>query len=157
RDLGRREERLAVVRKLCDQSSPDSVCLQISARELIPDGREFVRARRLLRRAIRRNSYYGDHYLYLANLFWGQRQFDDAFVLYRFAACLDDKGESYARAYFRAARCLARAEEGVSFLRQRFARFGRKSSLPARTLARSLGDMERVSEALDVLEEARQR
>jgi predicted Zn-dependent protease len=156
RDLGRRDERLAAVRKLCDQPSPDSVCLQLYARELIPDGREFVRARRLLRRAIRRNSYYADHYLYLANLFWGQRRFDDAFVLYRFAACLDDKGESYARAYFRAARCLGRAEEGVAFLRQRFARFGRKSSLPARTLARSLGDMERSSEALDVLEEARQ-
>jgi tetratricopeptide (TPR) repeat protein len=154
RDLGRRDERLAVVRRLCDRPSPDSVCLQIYARELTPDGREFATARRLLWRAIRQNAYVADHYLYFANLLWGHRRFDEAFALYRFAACLDEKGEAFARAYFRAARCLGRTAEGVAFLRERFERFGRKSSLPARTLARFLAELERTGEALDVFEEA---
>jgi tetratricopeptide (TPR) repeat protein len=156
RDLGRRDERLAVVRKLCDRRSPDSVCLQLYARELTPDGREFPTARRLLRRALRKNAYVADHYLYFANLLWNQRQFEESFALYRFAACMEERGEAYARAYFRAARCLGRAAEGLAFLRERFERFGRKSSLPARTLARALGDLERTGEALDVFEKAMQ-
>jgi tetratricopeptide (TPR) repeat protein len=157
RELGRRDERLAVVRKLCDRPAPDAVCVQLYARELLSDGREHLRTRHLLRQAIRRNPYFAESYLLLGNLLWSQRRFDEAFVLYRFAACLEDKGESYARAHFRAARCLGRTEEALAFLRQRFERFGRKSSLPARTLARSLADLERTAEALDVFEEALRR
>ncbi len=154
RDLARRDERLALVRKLCEQKAPDSQCLQLYARELATDAREFLRTRRLYRRAIRYSPRHAEHYFYFAHLLWDQRRFDEAFALYRFAACLEDKGEQYARSYFRAARCLGRSEEGLHFLRERFARFGKKSSLPARTLARALADLERGKEALAVFDEA---
>ncbi|HJS09501.1 MAG TPA: tetratricopeptide repeat protein, partial [Pirellulales bacterium] len=93
-------------------------------------------------------------YFALANLYWSQRRFEEAFELYRIAASLEDKDEQFAHSYFLAGQCLKRTDTVLKFLRRRFERFGAKSSLPARTLEHACRLLDRTTEAQEVLERA---
>src|SRR5438552_3253829 len=73
-------------------------------------------------------------YFFLANLLWDQTRKQEALELYRFAAGLDDNSDGLARTYLRSARALNRSDEVIRFLEDRVARFGDKSSQPARIL-----------------------
>jgi tetratricopeptide (TPR) repeat protein len=154
RDLAGREERLARYRDLCEQRDVPPAFLQQYAQELQADFRQHGEAVSLLHRAIRRSPCEAGHYYVLANVLWDRRRFEEAFELYRFAACLDDKDESFAESYFRAARWFKRTEGALDFLRGRFHRFGKRSSLSARTLVQAYLQCERTTEALETLEEA---
>jgi cellulose synthase operon protein C len=154
RELGRRDERLAILQVACDRTGPGPIFWRQYAQELLADAREHPRAIRLLRRAIRYRPYDEGNFATLANLLCDQRRFEEAMELYRFAACLGDKDEGLARCYFAAARHLRRQEETLRFLDRRFRRFGARSSQPARTLYQAYGECERTTEALAVLEDA---
>ncbi len=157
RELARREERLAIYREQCAKSETHPLFWQQYAQELRSDARRHDDAVWLLRRAIRRWPTEGANYYILAGIYWDQRRFDEALELYRLAACLDDKEEKFAHAYFLAANSLKQTERALRFLRERFERFGRKSSLPARTLYSAYVLVERTPEALAVIEEAMAR
>jgi tetratricopeptide (TPR) repeat protein len=152
--LSRREEYLALLQKLAERTPTDPICWQRYAYELSADAREHTRAVYLLRKAIRWNPGNAGNYYNLAHIEWSRRNFDEATELYRFAYCVEDKDENLARAYFAAARSRGRTEEALAILRKRFERFGAKSWHPARTLYGALAQLERLPEALAVLDRA---
>ncbi|MBC8870396.1 MAG: tetratricopeptide repeat protein [Planctomycetes bacterium] len=154
RDLARRDDRLATYRSMCEKKETHPIFWQQYAQELRVDARRHEDAEWLLRRAIRRWPTEGANYYILANIYWDQRRFDESLELYRFAACLADKEEQFARGYFSAATCRKQTERALKFLRNRFDRFGQKSSLPARTLFSAHMQLDRSSEALAVVEQA---
>ncbi|HID75782.1 MAG TPA: tetratricopeptide repeat protein [Planctomycetaceae bacterium] len=157
RDLARREDRLAAYKKLSEVKQPHPVVWQQYAQELRCDARRHDDAIWLLRRAIRRWPSEAANYYILANIYWDQRRFDDAVPLYRFAACLGDKEEQFAHAYFMASLSVKQTERALRFLRDRFERFGARSSLPARTLFSAYMQLDRMQDALSVLDQALRR
>ncbi|NLE39969.1 MAG: hypothetical protein GX621_18280, partial [Pirellulaceae bacterium] len=111
RDFACRDERIAVYARLCGKRDVATIFLQQYAQELRADARWHGKAIALLTRAIRRSPYDAGNYRILADVLWDQRRFEEAFELYRFAMCLDDKNEAFADSYFRAARWFKRTEE----------------------------------------------
>ena len=154
RDLARRDERLATYQELCAKKETHPVFCQQYAQELRDDARRHADAIWLLRRAIRRWPVHAANYYILANLYSDQRRFDEALELYRIAACMDDKDEQLAQAYFSSAVFRKQTGQALDFLRRRFERFGRKSSLPARTLSWAYMQLDCSREALEVIEAA---
>ena len=154
RNQVQRDERLAMYRDLCNRKDSHPVFWQQYAGELRADARWHDDAVWLLKRAIRRWPMEASNYFLLAGVYWDQRRFDEAKELHRLAASLEDKNESFAISYFQATVYLKKTDESLSFLRGRFERFGRKSSNPATTLAYCLLQLERTSEAFDVLKRA---
>lgn len=154
RDLVRRDERMSIYGQLCEKRDVHPVFLQQYAQELRADARRHGEAVSLLLRAIRRAPCDAGNYCGLANVFWDQRRFAEAFELYRFATCMNDKDESFADSFFRAARWFKQTDDALAFLQRRFRRFGRQSSLPARTLVQAYLQCDRTTEALEALEEA---
>ncbi|HMF18546.1 MAG TPA: tetratricopeptide repeat protein, partial [Gemmataceae bacterium] len=158
RSMARRDETLALLKKLSEQKISDPACWQQYAQELADDAREHPRALHLLRRSLRCNPGDARTFHCLARIYWDKRQFAEAFDLYRIAACLEETDEHLARSYFQAATSLGKTEEAIEFLQQRFERFGHKSGQPARTLSWAYFQLERTREGFDVLEKAlRQR
>jgi tetratricopeptide (TPR) repeat protein len=153
-ELARREERLALLRELSARSDIGLYFWQMYARELMPDAREHDTVLRLVRRLLRCRPLDAAGYWLLADLSWTPGRFEEALGLYRFAACLDDKDERLAWAYFKAACHLRREPETLGFLKGRFQRFGKQSCQPARTLYWAYAQLERTTEALTMLEEA---
>ncbi len=154
RDLGRRDDRLAMLAEICAEPGIDPVFWREYADELRADARQIEEATRWARRALRQRPVDAHNLAGVADLLWTRREFSAAFELYRFAACLDDRREQPARAYFAAARHLKQTPPALALLRRRFDRFGRKSAWTATTLAEALIQLDEVPQALAVLEEA---
>jgi tetratricopeptide (TPR) repeat protein len=157
RDLSRRDERLALLSAVCDRPGSDPVFFRQLAQELTGDAREHRRAARLLRRAIRIRPFDDHAYAILAGIRWDQGRRDEAWELYRFAAALSDRDERHALVLFRAARRLGCINEALELLRRRVDRLESLSSQPARTLYQALEQLDRMSDALAVLDRALER
>ncbi len=116
RELGRRDERLEYLRQLTAPRFAEPIFWQALADELRADAREHAEARRWVERALRRRL---DGYCLstLADLLWSGQQFDEALLVYRFAACLDDKREPPARTYFLAARARKQTDTALRLLK----------------------------------------
>jgi len=157
-ELSRQEERLATLDTLCEAQGPGTVAFwEMKARELLLDFRRLPETEALLRRVLGYHPTGSSALLLLAGLRWSQRRWDDALELYRFAACTDDKSEHNAHAYFQALQWRGRAQEGIAFLQQRFARLGGRSALPGRTLYEALWELDRHADAKAVLAAALER
>lgn len=156
RELSRREERLSRLEAICARKEVEPSFWRELARELATDARQRPAARTALRRALR--LYPLDTYsiLQLGHLLWEERRFDEAFEHYRFASCLLDKDEGLAHTWFQAARYLRQTDAALQTLERRFARLGRQSSLPARTLYSAYAQCERMPAAFALLEKARE-
>ena len=89
------------------------VFLRQWAEELRADARRHAEAIALLRRALRCSADAANYHA-LANVLWDDRRFDEAFELYRFAACLNDKEEAFARSYFRGGPMVQKDQRGTS-------------------------------------------
>ncbi len=153
RQLARRDERLALLESVC--------ATRLGPRFLAAARRGAVGRRAAARRRscaavarLRVRPLEAMNYFLLGNLLWDQRLFAEALPMYRFAACLEDKQERFAWAYFVATRHLKRTDEGIALLKQRFERFGEKSGWPGRTLFSAYADLDRTPEAFDVLKTA---
>ncbi len=177
RELSRRDERIELLERLtaeegqrpckedrgetaevaaADEASAarrfDPIYWQQFASEISSDAREQDRALRLLHRVLR-YSPTDPQSLYLkAEILWSRRDFLASLALYRWAACQEETDERFAWGYFRAARFLKRTEEALEFLKGRFRRSGTRSSQPAMTLYRALYDLDRATEAFQVLD-----
>ena len=79
------------------------------------------------------------NYYILANIYWDQRRFAEALELYRFAACSrQTRTSSSSSRISMPPNWFKQTEAALRFLRDRIARFGKKSSQPASTLAMRL-------------------
>src|SRR5206468_4319852 len=138
--------RLAIHERLLANKETHPIFWQQYAQELRPDARRHDDAIWRLRRAIRRWPGEAANYYILAGIYWDHRRFEEALELYRFAACLGDKNEAFMESYFRAGCWFKRGEEVLALLRDRVARFGKRSSRPVMSLASALVDLERTRE-----------
>jgi tetratricopeptide (TPR) repeat protein len=154
RNQAHRDERLAIYRQLCEKKETHPIFWQQYAQELRIDARRHEDAVLLLQRAIRRWPTEAANYYILANIYWDQRRFPEALELYRFAASLGNMDEQLVEQYFLAANWFRQTDAALLFLRDRVARFGKKSSQPARTLANAFMQLDRNGEALAAIDEA---
>jgi tetratricopeptide (TPR) repeat protein len=152
RNLARRSDILDALARAAADAKADPIFLQQYAQELAADPREVPRAERLLRKCLRLRGEAATHFI-LANVLWGRREMEEALELYRFATCLDDKDDQFAGVWFGASRHFRRTDEALAMFRDRFERFGGRSSGPARTLFRALLSVDRTAEAFEVLEQ----
>ena len=151
RTLTRRSERIDFLKAICSANGSDPLFFQKYAQELGTNDQEHPAALRLLRRAFRFRPLDAGNFQLLASIFWVHHRFDEALELYRFAACLEDTDERFVASYFTASRFFRQTHVALRFLESRFKRFGRRSSLPARTLFWAYEQVGRMSEALAVL------
>lgn len=153
-ELGRREERIEMLRETLKQDTCDPMFWTRLASELASDAREQKNVIDLYRRAIKYRPHDASAVSGLASICMDQGMDQRATNLYRVAACLDDKNESRAKSYFHASRCINDIPTATRFLQDRVNRFGNKSSFPARTLCWAFDNMEKTTEALEVIKEA---
>ncbi len=158
RYLGRREERLEILKRLSEQKETDPACWQFYAQELSVDARNDQQTVFLLRKAIRATPaqapLQGRLLDTLARVRSAQGKFDDALQLHHLAACAEDRDEYIAQNCFLGFQGRGRTEDALEFLQKRFRRFGVKSSQPARTLHWAYMQLGRSGEAFDTLDEA---
>ena len=154
RELAKRDERVETLQRLCDKKETHPAFLNQLAQELSADAREHPRAMKLLKRAMRLNPRDAGNYYIRAGLLCDQLKFDESLDLYRFAACLDDKNEAAAEAYFRMAQYRKQTNIALDWIRRRVDRFGTKSSQPARTLDWALRRLCRDAEGVEAIEKA---
>jgi tetratricopeptide (TPR) repeat protein len=150
-ELGRRDEAIAVLRE--SQRLHPALAARL-ADELSLDARNDPECRALLRRVLRATPEDAGAIHSLAELRWNGGRRDEACELYRFAACLREHSEPFARPYFAALRHVQRSEEGIALLEARERRLGARSSGPARTLFWALDGVDRTPEAFEVLQTA---
>jgi tetratricopeptide (TPR) repeat protein len=96
----------------------------------------------------------GAVYDLLAGIRWSQMRRDEAFLLYRFAACLENMNEGFVRAYLTASRHLKQTDEVLQFMQERLRRYGRQSSFPAQTLCWAYDQLEQSGRAFEVFDQA---
>ena len=153
RRMARRDDRLELLKTICDDKKSHPLFWQMYADELSDDAREQAKVRKLVYRQFRYHTTDAHNFYQLANLLWTQRRFAEAKELYRFAACLKDTNENYVRSYFTASQHFHEQAEAVRFLKDRFQRFGKRSSYPARTLAWAYEQTGQEPRALAALKE----
>ncbi|ADB19070.1 TPR repeat-containing protein [Pirellula staleyi DSM 6068] len=149
-----REQRLQQLEAMAQREDASPIFSRMLADELLQDARRHADATTLLRKSIRRWPTDPSSYHSLGNLLWDARKNEEALELFRFASCLGDKDEHFARSYFQASTWMRRTDELVTLLRDRVERYGRKSTDPAKTLASALFQLNRHAEGLTVLEQA---
>jgi tetratricopeptide (TPR) repeat protein len=154
RELATRRERLDWLDAVFTRRHVSAPLFLEYAAELATDDRNMDQAMWLCRRALRRRPGEPRAMHLLAGLYWNQERSDEAIRLFRLAACGDDRNEAYALSYFAATRWLGRADTGLAFLRDRWERLGDRASQPVMTLFEALCALDRVDEALGVLENA---
>lgn len=148
----RREYNELLSRQVEEESHP--VFLRLWARECSTDGERFGEARRALRRYLTMNPVDPEALELQGNLFWGDREFEEAHAYYHLAACLGDTNERLYAVAFRAAAVIETEDRTLEILRDRFERNGARSSAPARTLFWALLQRADTEGAFDVLERA---
>ncbi|MFO0943068.1 MAG: tetratricopeptide repeat protein [Pirellulales bacterium] len=156
-ELGTRDQRLEALRAACDREDSHPLFWTRLAVELADDARQHPEAIWRLRRALRGYQVDGRALSLWGNLLWDQNQRERALDSYRLAASVSEKDENHSRTYFSAARYLAKIDQAMNWLNDRLRRFGDRSTLPARTLAGALEQVEKVPEAIQVLEESSQK
>jgi predicted Zn-dependent protease len=152
REIGRREERLEFLRKICVHRVADPVFRQQLAQELMSDARQNSQAELELKKALRAQPLNGFAQTTLANLYWNQRRFAEALDLYRFTACMVDKKENTAQTYFAAATACRKSDAALVFLRNRSDQSIAKSAAPFITWFHALRQLGRSAEALKHLD-----
>ena len=176
RTLGRREDRLALLEQVCntrraetrkpgvtdataDKAEEDvaraasfhPLFLHMLASELMEDARTEARAEGILLRAIRMAPGREESYWTLASLYWQQGQLQKSTEIYRYAACLDPYDEGNANSYFIAEAWIGNEKKALDFLRDRVARFSKKSHEPVQTLFDALENYGYMEEAFKTL------
>jgi tetratricopeptide (TPR) repeat protein len=151
---GPREKRVAFLEAICRSIKADPLLWQQYAVELSVDARESAAGLRHLGRSLRFRPVDAASFCIKADILWQRREFEKALELYRFAACLENKKEGFARSYFTASRHLRKTDVALVFLENRFRRFGDLSAFPSFTLIWALGELNRINEAFDRLEKA---
>ena len=157
REMGREEDRLALLRRAVRLEHAHPLFTMELATELGVDTRNHSEVGRLLWRAHRMAP--PDPAALTALASWRLRRGRDeaALDLERFAASIADKDEGLARRWFAAASAFGRTGEALTWLQRRFAAYGGRSAGPAITLMQCLDGLNRTEEALKIMEEAIQR
>ena len=153
-ELGKAEDRIATLRKINAEPDCHPIFWTQLAGELRNDNREKDTVDYLLRRSLKYRSEDSAAYAMLGGIHFEEQREAKAVEAYRFAACVDDKSENRAKEYFYAARITNDTDTALRFLQDRVQRFGKQSSLPARTLCWAYDQLEKSPYAIKTLQEA---
>lgn len=152
--VGGKGAHLAWLEQLATRTGADPQVLGCYADRLSEDGRRLAEAMEIARTALRRAPLDPPLWFQMANLSWLSGERTRSRELYRFAACLQETNEDYARSYFRACHLLNESASGLGFLKGRVERLGHKSCAPAFTLFEQLEGLGRTDEGFEVLRQA---
>lgn len=151
REIGRSEERLALLRRAVRLEDADPFFTKELAVELAADMRQRREVRRMFWQAHRMLPMDPSVLTEMADWEWRRARNEELLHFYRFASAVSDKNEGFARTWFSAASAFGRSEQALEWLRRRFESFGAKSGGPAITLSECLDRLDRTEEALAVL------
>ena len=154
RNFVTRDEQETFLRKRVSGKTIFTLYLKELADLLADDARELDEACYHYRRALRYRS--GDAAVLYghAGVLWDMRRFEEATELYRFAACMSDRSEGYSMSYFKACRWIRQTDAGLEMLRNRYEKYGHKSSGPAISLCQALRTLDHDQEVFPLIEEA---
>ncbi|MES2824111.1 MAG: tetratricopeptide repeat protein [Pseudomonadota bacterium] len=152
--LGSSKQMLDYLQPIVEQTNSHFLVKSRLADHLRRDHRQLVRIESLYKNLLRANPTYTENLYAYAGVLWDKGNYAESYQLYRFAACLEDTNERYTESFFKAARYHNDTEKGLNFLRDRFKRFGNKSSGPAISLFNALDSLELINEGLAILDQA---
>ncbi|MCX7664029.1 MAG: tetratricopeptide repeat protein [Gemmataceae bacterium] len=153
RELNHREERRALAEREISKYQFEPIFAQHFAQTISNDPTRLSEGIQAMLKGVRFRSHAAVGYYTLGNLLWEDRNYQEAIDAHRFAACLEDRDETFAEAYFRAARATKQTNEAMRFLEARYQRTKGKFAAPARALFYSLSEQDRTEEAFKILEE----
>jgi len=154
RNFVTRDEQESFLRKRIGGKTIFTLYLKELADLLAEDARELEEAGYYYRRALRYRSADAAVLFGHAGVLWDMRRFEEATELYRFAACMSDRSESYSMSYFKACRWIRQTGVALEMLRNRYEKYGHKSSGPAISLCQALRILDQDQEVFPLLEEA---
>lgn len=124
------------------------------ANELRIDARKHAQVIELVSEVFAIDPFHPDTLVTYASVLWDQGDKEQAYEIYRFLICLEDKTEYYAECYFRAARHFKEVDQALHFLKERFEAYIDKSAGPAYSLYHALASIDDYQQGLDYLEKA---
>ncbi|MEO1524621.1 MAG: C39 family peptidase [Planctomycetota bacterium] len=151
-EQGSREDRIKLLKEQLQKEDCDPMFWLRYASELLDDAREADTSQYYLKRGLRYRQHDPVGYEMLASQAMERQDYKWGLQLYRFAACANEHREAGTQSYFFAARTLNQTNEALRFVQDRFQRFAKNSSCPTRTLCWALEQLDRVPEALKVVE-----
>jgi tetratricopeptide (TPR) repeat protein len=151
-ELGRREQRLEILRSACRATLASSVLATRLVSELVDDARDYREAAQRLRRPLRFSQIDGRAIWLQGYLLWNQGERADALEFYRLAASVDETDEWHARSYFVASRYLHQSSQVLAWLEDRNRQFGERSSAPGQTLAWAYMQIDQIQRAFDLFD-----
>jgi len=154
RNFVTREEQEKFLRKRVGGKTIFTLYLKELADLLADDARELEEACYHYRRALRYRTSDAAVLFGHAGVLWDMRRFEEATELYRFAACMSERSESYSMAYFKACRWIRETDVALEMLRNRYEKYGHKSSGPAISLCQALRILDHDQEVFPLIEEA---
>ncbi|MGH1439118.1 MAG: C39 family peptidase [Cellvibrionaceae bacterium] len=154
KELGSSTRTLDYLESISQTTKTHFLILSRLADELRWDQRQSERTEKLYHQLLRINPVHTTTLYGYAGTLWDKRDYLKSYQLYRFCACLDDTNENYANSFFKAARFHKETDQAISFLIDRFERFGKQSSAPAISLYNALDSIDRTHEALNYLDKA---
>lgn len=152
--LGSTQQMLDYLQPIADQVNSHFLVKSRLADYLRRDHRQLEQVEILYKNLLKSNSTYTENLYAYAGVLWDKAKYAESYQLYRFAACLEDTNERYTESFFKAARYHKETDKGLNFLRDRFKRFGNKSSGPGISLFNALDSLELTHEGLEVLYQA---
>jgi tetratricopeptide (TPR) repeat protein len=153
-EFGTRTERVELLQKALSDFGPAVRLKTKLAEEYLQDARELDRAEselRYLMRWVASDSHSVSLYACLA---WARQRYDDSVELYRIAACLAEKDESYAQTFFNTAIRCHQAQSAVEWLVERHQQWGKLNCGPSITLAWAYENIQDIAAGLAIFQEA---
>jgi tetratricopeptide (TPR) repeat protein len=154
RQLGRNDDRQAILGEAAAKPDADPLVLQSYAQTLLPDPAARLEADRLLRRSVRVRPQAPAGYFLLATQAWERQRFAEAVELYRWAACLDDQEGQFAESFSKAAAAVGQAPEALRLFQQKAARGPAPNPAAVKALAEALLDRDEPEQALAAVNKA---
>ncbi len=155
RSMGRREERLQLLRQAVKEDNTPAILSKNLVDVLMEDARDWDEARLLAWRVHTRMAGDAGSVVTLAEVLRRTQRapVEEWLTFHRFAASLADKAENVVQTWFAHAQTQGHTDQALEWLRQRWRHYGAKSGGPALTLAQALDSMS-LPEAIDVVRAA---
>lgn len=155
-EFGTRAERIEMLQKALNDFGPAVRLKTKLAEEYLLDAREYHRAESELRWLMRWVASDSHTISLYARLAWHRQRYDDSVELWRIAACLEEKDESYAQAFFNTAIRCHQTQSALDWLKERHQQWGKLNCGPSITLSWAYESVQDIASGIETLREALQ-
>ncbi|MBN2443585.1 MAG: tetratricopeptide repeat protein, partial [Spirochaetales bacterium] len=151
-EIGHHAEKMEILSNLCKKPDKHPIFWAAYGKELMKDSRKKDDAFYWLKQALKYLKNNAPTILLLGQLLWTERRYEDAAELYWYAACIEDKDESYLQYFFQASQYLQQTDKAVEYLTQRVERFGKQSVYPVISLINAYRILDKTGALFQILE-----